>query len=202
MQISTSNMVFFRWTDGFSHGLAYWFTLLFLRFIPVICFILEGLGSVNFVLHGATWFHRWMFNIIYVKYGFVAKMSLLLRLSSHMEYLYAAQNGWLTKLVGWDFVFPCWWYIQYCCYCYTLVKVYTNGCCERFYGGQLPSLTLCFFYFCCLFVNASFLRFKTWRHASANTKFCSFKEFTWISVLIYFFFLSILTFTRDERYKQ
>ena len=31
---------------------------LFLRFIPVICFIWEGLESVNFVLHGATWFHQ------------------------------------------------------------------------------------------------------------------------------------------------
>ena len=31
---------------------------LFLRFIPVICFLWEGLGSVKILLHIANWFHR------------------------------------------------------------------------------------------------------------------------------------------------
>ena len=33
-------------------------------------------------------------------------------------YIYAARNWWLTKLVGWDFVFSCWSYLQCfsCCY--------------------------------------------------------------------------------------
>ena len=65
------------------------FTSTFLFFIPVICFIWERLDSVNFLLHVANWFHHWMFNISYVQYGFVVKMSFLLRLAkSYGMYIY------------------------------------------------------------------------------------------------------------------
>ena len=56
----------------------------------------------------------------------------------------------------------------------------------------LPSSTLRCFDFCRLFVNASFLRFKTWHYANFNIKYgvlsMNWWIFTWISVLIYLTF--------------
>ena len=61
-----------------------------------------------------------------------------------------------------------------------------------FDGDFLPSSTLRCFDFCRLFVNASFLRFKTWHYANFNIKYgvlsMNWWIFTWISVLIYLTF--------------
>ena len=50
----------------------------FLRFIAVIFFGWERLGSINFFLHFAYWFHLWLFNIVYVQYGFLVKICFFL----------------------------------------------------------------------------------------------------------------------------
>ena len=73
MHMSAPNMVFFRWNS--SHRLAYRFTSPFLRFIPGTCFIWEGLGLVNFLFYVNNWFHCRFFNVTYVQYGFLVKMS-------------------------------------------------------------------------------------------------------------------------------
>ena len=97
----------------------------------------------------------------------------------------ASRKWWLTKLVGWDFVFSCWSCYSCCCYCYVLLKGWANGCCEYLCSEELSSSFLHCFCFCRLFVNASFLKLKNWRHAGANVKFgvLSMKWFTSVSVL-------------------
>ena len=55
--------------------------LTFLAFHPLFAWCGKGLGSINFLLHHSNWFHRWLFNIIYVQYGFVITISFLLCLA-------------------------------------------------------------------------------------------------------------------------
>ena len=129
-------------------------TLLFFRLIPVICFKWDALGSLNFLIHVAHWFHRWLFNIINVQYGFTMKRSFLLRLAWSYG-IFICFTKWMTKLVGWNFVFPCWSDLPCCCYCYILLKRWANGCYVRIYDRKLPSPTSDCLCFCRLFVNAS-----------------------------------------------
>ena len=68
------------------------------RFISVIFFTWERLGLINFLLHFPYWFHRWLFNIVYVQYRLLQEMSSLHVKRSHIENLPFAQNGQLTKL--------------------------------------------------------------------------------------------------------
>ena len=73
-------------------------------------------------------------------------------------------------------------------YFYIMPKGEAIGRCKRFYGDK--ELPLRCFYFCHLFVNASFLRFKVWRHTRVKAKYwfrCSFNEMVRIDQYFYVF---------------
>ena len=89
-------MVFCRWNG--SHRLAYWFAAFFLGFS--LLFDLYGKGQIQYNHVHPTWIHK------------ETELLALFSVFIWNIYMLHARNRSLTKLVGWDLVFPCWSYLR------------------------------------------------------------------------------------------